>query len=72
MRAYEEMIANTSTPHAPWFVVPADNKWFTRLAVSATIVDALDELKLSYPRMDPRQRKELDEARKVLLDNKRS
>jgi len=72
MAAYEEMIANTSTPHAPWFVIPADNKWFTRLAVAATIVDTLDELNLSYPEVDPQKKKELAAARKILLRNKHS
>jgi PPK2 family polyphosphate:nucleotide phosphotransferase len=71
MDAYEEMIANTSTPHAPWFVIPADNKWFTRLAVAAAIVDTLDGLNLSYPKVDAQKRKELQAARKLLLDNKR-
>jgi PPK2 family polyphosphate:nucleotide phosphotransferase len=69
--AYEEMIANTSTPHAPWFVIPADNKWFTRLAVAAAIVDTLDGLNLSYPKVDAQKRKGLHAARKLLLDNKR-
>jgi len=71
MQAYEEMIAHTSTPGAPWFVVPADNKWLTRLAVAAAIVDALDELDLSYPKMDPQKRKELEAARKMLRKNRR-
>jgi PPK2 family polyphosphate:nucleotide phosphotransferase len=70
MDAYEDMIANTSTAHAPWFVIPADNKWFTRLAVAAAVVDALDDLDLSYPRADPRKRKELEAARKLLRKNK--
>jgi PPK2 family polyphosphate:nucleotide phosphotransferase len=64
--AYEEMIVNTSTPHAPWFVIPADNKWFTRLAVAAAIVDTLDDLNLSYPKLDAQKRKELQAARKTL------
>lgn len=67
MHAYEEMIANTSTPRAPWFVIPADNKWFTRLAVAAAIVDTLDDLDLSYPKVDAQKRKELQTARKLLL-----
>ena len=67
MSAYEEMIANTSTPHAPWFVIPADNKWFTRLAVAAAIVDTLDDLKLSYPEVDPQRKKELEAAKRSLL-----
>ena len=49
MAAYEEAIRNTSTRHAPWFVVPADHKWFTRLAVAEIIGDALDGLGLRYP-----------------------
>jgi PPK2 family polyphosphate:nucleotide phosphotransferase len=72
MDAYEEMIANTSTPHAPWFVIPADNKWFTRLAVAAAVVDALEDLDLSYPAVNPQKQKELQAARRMLLKNKRS
>ena len=71
MDAYEEMIANTATPHAPWLVIPADNKWFTRLAVAAVIVDALDGLNLSYPKVDAQSRKELEAARKTLFGNNR-
>ena len=71
MDAYEEAIANTATPQAPWFVIPADNKWFTRLAVAAAIVDTLDGLNLAYPKVDARKKKELEAARKVLLSNKR-
>jgi PPK2 family polyphosphate:nucleotide phosphotransferase len=70
MRAYEEMIANTSTPQAPWYVIPSDNKWFTRLAVAAAIVDTLDGLDLSYPKVDAEKKKELDAARKTLLKSK--
>ena len=70
MDAYEEMIANTSTPHAPWFVIPADNKWFTRVAVAAAVVDTLDGLNLSYPKVDTRKKKELEAARKALLGKK--
>jgi PPK2 family polyphosphate:nucleotide phosphotransferase len=70
MKAYEEMIANTARPQAPWFVIPADNKWFTRLAVAAAIVDALDSLDLSYPKVDAQKRKELQRARKLLSDSK--
>jgi PPK2 family polyphosphate:nucleotide phosphotransferase len=72
MNAYEEMIANTSRPHAPWFIIPADNKWFTRAAVAAAVVDALEDLKLSYPKADARKRKELEAARKLLLENKQA
>jgi PPK2 family polyphosphate:nucleotide phosphotransferase len=66
MKAYEEMIAATSTKRAPWYVVPADNKWYTRLVVAAAIVDTLDDLKLEYPKGNPQERKELLEARKQL------
>ncbi len=66
MKAYEEMIAHTATKHAPWYVIPADNKWFTRVAVSAAIVDTLDELDLEYPEVAPDKQKELQAARKLL------
>ena len=66
MDAFEEMIAATSSKHAPWYVVPADNKWYTRLVVAAAIVDALEELKLSYPKISGEQRKQLAAARKEL------
>jgi len=65
--AYEDMIQNTASPHAPWYVVPADNKWFTRLVVAAAVVDALKALRLSYPKVDAAQRAELEGARKQLL-----
>jgi PPK2 family polyphosphate:nucleotide phosphotransferase len=70
MHAYEDMIANTATRHAPWFVIPADNKWFTHLAVAAAIVDTLEDLNLSYPKVDPQKRKELAAARKMLMRDK--
>jgi PPK2 family polyphosphate:nucleotide phosphotransferase len=66
MDAYQEMIAETSSRHAPWYVVPADNKWYTRLVVAAAIVDALGELKLSYPKISSEERKQLVLARKEL------
>ena len=66
MAAYEEMIQHTATPHAPWYVVPADNKWFTRLVVAAAIADALEELKLAYPMVDAAKRRELKAARAAL------
>ena len=69
MQAYEDMIRNTATKHAPWYVVPADNKWFTRLVVAAAIVETLEGLKLSYPEVDPQKRKELQAARKALASN---
>jgi len=61
------MIRNTATKHAPWYVIPADNKWFTHLAVSAAIVETLQELGPSYPKVDAAKRKELQAARRMLL-----
>jgi PPK2 family polyphosphate:nucleotide phosphotransferase len=64
--AYEEMIRNTAAKEAPWYVVPADNKWFTRLVVSAVIVQTLESLDLAYPKVDEAKRKELEAAQKLL------
>lgn len=64
--AYEKMIRNTASEYAPWVVVPADNKWFTRLVVVATIVDALTSLDLEYPKLNDTELKELAAARKQL------
>ena len=64
--AYEKMIRNTASEHAPWVVVPADNKWFSRLLVVATVVDALSEMKLEYPKISEGQLAELKAARKQL------
>lgn len=66
MDAYEEMIRNTATKHSPWYVVPADNKWFTRLVVAAAVIETLESLDLAYPSMDDEKRKELAAARAVL------
>jgi PPK2 family polyphosphate:nucleotide phosphotransferase len=66
MSAYEDAIRSTSTEHAPWYVVPADHKWFTRLVVAAAVVDALEDLKLEWPKVDSAKRKELATAREVL------
>ena len=67
MKAYEEAIRHTAAPHAPWYVVPADKKWFTRLAVAAAIIDTLDSLDLRYPEVGPERREELAVARRELL-----
>jgi len=67
MRAYEEMVRATATDEAPWFVVPADNKWFTRLVIAAAVIDALDSLGLAYPEVGPQQRSDLAAARRALL-----
>ncbi len=66
-KAFENMIRNTATKHAPWYVVPADNKWYTHLVVAAAIVETLEELGLSYPKVDAAKRKEIQEAGKILL-----
>ena len=70
MKAYEEMIAATSTKHAPWYVVPADNKWYTRLVVAAAVVDTLKDLNLAYPTVSLEQRKQLLAA-KAQLERKK-
>ncbi|MDA8142021.1 MAG: polyphosphate kinase 2 family protein [Desulfobacteraceae bacterium] len=71
MEAYETMIAHTAKKHAPWYVIPADNKWFTRLAVALAIVDAMDNLDLQYPKVGAEKKKELAEARRVLMAEKK-
>ena len=67
MEAYEEMIRETATEYAPWYVVPANNKWFTRIVVAAAIIEALASLDLHYPKVDKRKRQELAAARKLLM-----
>jgi PPK2 family polyphosphate:nucleotide phosphotransferase len=67
MEAYEDMIRHTATKHAPWYVVPADNKWFTRMVVGAAIIDALASLDLRYPELSPAKLKDLAAARRALL-----
>jgi PPK2 family polyphosphate:nucleotide phosphotransferase len=70
MEAYEHAIRATAAKHAPWFVVPADNKWFTRLVVAAAIVEALERLDLEYPAVDAVQRRALAAARAALTKEK--
>ena len=70
MVAYEEMIRHTATKHAPWYVAPADNKWFTRLVVASAIHEALDEMKLAFPSVDAEKREELAAARDALQREK--
>ena len=67
MAAYEDMIRHTATPEAPWFVVPADRKWFTRLVVADAIVDAMKRLDLHFPTVDLKQKKTLEAARAALV-----
>jgi len=66
MRAYEEAIGATASRQAPWFVVPADNKWFTRLVVAAAIVEAVEQLDLTYPKVDAAKKKGLAKVRAAL------
>ena len=68
MAAYEDVIRRTSSPHAPWYVVPADHKWFTRLVVVSAILDALSSLDLAFPSVEPDRMKELDAARVTLAN----
>jgi PPK2 family polyphosphate:nucleotide phosphotransferase len=70
MEAYEDMIRNTATKAAPWYVVPADNKWFARIVVAAAVIDALDSLDLKYPKADDRKLKELAAAKRALQAGK--
>ncbi len=70
MKAYEETIRETATDDAPWYVVPADNKWFTRVIVAAAIIDALASLDLHYPKVNKAKKEELAAARKALLGSK--
>jgi PPK2 family polyphosphate:nucleotide phosphotransferase len=67
MEAYEDTIRQTAAGHAPWFVVPADNKWYTRVIVAAAVIDALASLDLKYPEVGEAQRKELAAAKAALL-----
>ena len=64
------MIRNTATKEAPWHVVPADNKWFTRLVISTVVVETLESLDLAYPKVNAGKKKELEEAKKLLLSEK--
>ena len=67
MHVYEEMLEHTSTEHAPWYVVPADNKWFTRLAVAAVLWQTMADLDLRFPRVTEQKKQELQEVRRLLL-----
>jgi len=70
MKAYEDMIRNTASDEAPWYVVPADNKWFTRVVVAAATIDALASLDLEYPKVDKQKLKELEAVRHSLMASK--
>jgi len=70
MACYEDMLSSTSQPHAPWFVIPADDKWFARLVIAYIIYTHFEKLKLSYPRPTQKQVDELAQARTALLAEK--
>ena len=70
MRAYQEMIQNTSTKHAPWYAVPADHKWFARLVVAEALIDTLEELRPAFPKPDAERRKDVKKAKAALLHEK--
>jgi polyphosphate kinase 2 (PPK2 family) len=70
MEAYEDTIRHTATPEAPWFVVPADNKWFTRLVVSSVVIDSLAGLNLKFPEVPQSRLKEFAAARAALVKNR--
>jgi len=67
MDCYEDLIRETATKDSPWYVVPADNKWFTRVVVAAAVIDALAEMKLAYPEVSDKQRKDLAAAKQKLM-----
>jgi PPK2 family polyphosphate:nucleotide phosphotransferase len=69
-KAYEDMIRNTATKESPWYVVPADNKWFTRVVVASAVIDTLAGLNLAYPRVDEEKLKEIADAKKALTGSK--
>jgi PPK2 family polyphosphate:nucleotide phosphotransferase len=68
--AYEEMVQSTATKRAPWYVIPADNKWYGRLVIASAIIDALNGLDLKFPDVDKEKRKELEAIRDALLREK--
>jgi len=68
--AYQDMIRNTATKDSPWYVVPADNKWFTRVIVASAVIDTLASLNLAYPQVDKEKLKEIADAKEVLLKSK--
>ena len=68
--AYEEMVQNTATKRAPWYVVPADNKWYARVVIASAIIEALHGLDLQFPDVDKAKKKELEQIREALLEGK--
>jgi hypothetical protein len=72
MHAYEDAIRHTSRPEAPWYVIPADNKWFARLIIAEAMVEAMEKLKLEFPKVEGAALKELEKVRRALLAEKPS
>lgn len=70
MEAYEDAINATSTPDAPWYIIPADKKWFSRIAISTVIVETLKKLKLKYPKLPEEEAANLDEIKRMLVEEK--
>jgi polyphosphate kinase 2 (PPK2 family) len=70
MEAYEDTIRGTATKESPWYVVPADNKWFTRLVVAAAVIETLASLELAYPKVGEEKLKELAAVKRVLMGSK--
>jgi PPK2 family polyphosphate:nucleotide phosphotransferase len=70
LRAYEDMVRETSSEHAPWLIVPADHKWYTRLVVAAAVVDALEGLDLQFPEVPSGRKRALARARHELMSEK--
>ena len=66
MSAYQDAIQATATKEAPWIIVPADHKWYTRVVVAAAVIDALESLNLHYPKIDAAKQRELDDAHREL------
>jgi hypothetical protein len=66
MRAYEAAFSRTSTDHAPWWIIPADHKFVTRALIAAIITRTITSLDLRYPQLSPKERHELEEARRLL------
>jgi PPK2 family polyphosphate:nucleotide phosphotransferase len=71
MTVYEDMIRKTATPHAPWLVIPSDDKKFARTVIAAAIIDAISGLKLSFPKLDDEQKRDLGRARRLLIQEAR-
>jgi len=71
MSAYEDMIRHTASKHAPWYVVPADHKWFTRLVVASAVIDTLEALDLKFPTVDAAKRRELAAVKRALMQESR-